>query len=55
MILHLGVIEVVEQESGAFLNHNGIVSTIEWGGSLERNLVLDGGRREEVASDEYEL
>lgn len=55
MVLHFGVVEVIEQKRGTFFNHNGVVSPVEWGGRLKRNLVLDGGRREEVASDEYEL
>lgn len=55
MILHLGVVEIIEEEGGAFFDHNCVVPPVEGRGGLERNLVLDGGRREEVASDEYEL
>jgi hypothetical protein len=55
MIFHLGVVKIVEQESGAFLDHNGIVPSVERRGGLKRNLMLDGGGREEVASHEYEL
>lgn len=29
MILHLGVVEIVEEESRAFLDDDGVVSTIE--------------------------
>jgi hypothetical protein len=55
VVLHLGVIQIVEQERGAFFYDNGVVSPIEWRQRLKRDLVLDGGRREEIASDEYEL
>jgi hypothetical protein len=55
VILHLGVVEIVEQEGGDLLDDNCVVPPVEGRGCLKRNLVFDGGRREEVAPDEYEL
>jgi hypothetical protein len=34
MVLHFGVVKVVKQESRAFFNHDGVISTIEWRGGL---------------------
>jgi hypothetical protein len=42
MVLHLGVVKIIEQEGRAFFNHNCIVSPVERRGSLKRDLMLDG-------------
>jgi len=44
VVLHLGVVEIIEQEGGALFDHNGVVAPVEGRSRLKSNLLLDLGR-----------
>ena len=55
MVLHLRVVEIIEQESGALFDHDGVVSPVKGLRGLKSNLMFDVRRREKVAAHEDEL
>jgi hypothetical protein len=55
MVLHFGVVKIVEQESRYFFNHDCVVSAVKWRSCLQCDLMLDSRSRKEVASYEHEL
>lgn len=42
VVLHFGVVEVIEQECRALFYNNGVVPAVKCGGSLKRNGAIDG-------------
>jgi len=55
MILHLGLVQVVEQEGRALFDHDSVIPPIKRGRGLQCNLGFEVGSRKQVASDEHEL
>ena len=55
MVLHLGIVQLVEQECGALFDNDGVIPPVERLGGLKRQAVLDLAHGEQVASDEDEL
>ena len=55
VVLHLGVVELLELECRAYHNGNGVKPTVEGAGSLQRDPLVQFGRRVQVAAHEHEL
>lgn len=55
VVFHLRIIKIIQQESRAFLNDDGVISPIEGRSCFKSNLVFDFRGRKEIASHKDEL
>jgi len=55
VVLHLGVIQIVKQESGTLLDDDCVVASIKWSSRLNGDGHVESGCGEQVAAHEDEL